>query len=506
MLDPIRAAQLFVIVLLESLFFLCQKRRGKLCFLHLVQAAAAKERCPLVFATLYLGGTLCNWSVNWLLISQVAWWCKMVVRNPMNLFQLALICMVLASFVLKCDAAEFSGINLYQSVSLYPGNLSSAPLGLSLSPDGGEAIVIDESGAYVWTKGKGLEPVYEINNYSFLPNPLDLPPNHRLLLNYSPGVSPILSSEQGYLVRLEAPDGYVGPALVSSDEVMRIAEGIADSSRHFPLAISANGATVVGDRFTNNGASAFVWTMEDGFIDLGDKSSSAVDVSDDGTIVTGNMKPEESLTRGKSVGFLWTADSGFTPIATQMQDVVFNPTAISGDGTLVVGQDRSDNSLRYMLWDDNAGLRYVDSIEGEFRIKINDLNYDGSRMVGSSALGPSPDINDIISGAELPPTHAVIWDADETVPHDLRQWLIDNYQLADELAGWRLLQANSISMDGNVIAGVGIDPNGNTQGWVVRIPEPATSMLATLALGMVVLVRRRVTGNNPLAGLRNHVG
>src|SRR5262249_30937849 len=37
--------------------------------------------------------------------------------------------------------------------------------------------------------------------------------------------------------------------------------------------------------------------------------------------------------------------------------------------------------------------------------------------------------------------------------------------------GWQLRSANGVSADGTVIVGDGIDPLGNVQAWIARLPE-----------------------------------
>ena len=41
------------------------------------------------------------------------------------------------------------------------------------------------------------------------------------------------------------------------------------------------------------------------------------------------------------------------------------------------------------------------------------------------------------------------------------------------MTGWNLQFANSMSDDGSVITGYGINPAGNTEAWVAVIPVPA---------------------------------
>jgi hypothetical protein len=53
-------------------------------------------------------------------------------------------------------------------------------------------------------------------------------------------------------------------------------------------------------------------------------------------------------------------------------------------------------------------------------------------------------------------------------------------QAGVDTSGWQLTSANGVSADGTVIVGTGIDPDGNSQGWIAHIPvsiggEPSTT-------------------------------
>jgi hypothetical protein len=62
-----------------------------------------------------------------------------------------------------------------------------------------------------------------------------------------------------------------------------------------------------------------------------------------------------------------------------------------------------------------------------------------------------------------------------------------------DLTGWQLMSTVDISDDGLVIAGNGINPLGQSEGWVVRleaIPEPATLVLFVVGACGIVMWRR----------------
>lgn len=81
---------------------------------------------------------------------------------------------------------------------------------------------------------------------------------------------------------------------------------------------------------------------------------------------------------------------------------------------------------------------------------------------------------------------AFIWD-DTNGMRSLRDVLANDCGL--DLTGWTLTVAQRISDDGLTIVGWGVNPNGNTEGWVATVPEPCT--LSLLTLGGLALRRKR---------------
>jgi len=164
---------------------------------------------------------------------------------------------------------------------------------------------------------------------------------------------------------------------------------------------------------------------------------------------------------------------------------------ISADGLVVVGYGHSASGQEAFRWKDLNGNGLVDPDEkldvhpefglgdlpgGDFKSIAYAVSCDGSTVVGS---GTSPD------GIE-----AFIWD-DSRGMRRLEDVLMDEYGLGpDEFdPDWTLTSAQDVSCDGSVIVGAGISPFGETQGWVVVVPEPAT--LSLLTLGGLAVLRRR---------------
>jgi hypothetical protein len=57
------------------------------------------------------------------------------------------------------------------------------------------------------------------------------------------------------------------------------------------------------------------------------------------------------------------------------------------------------------------------------------------------------------------------------------------------LGTWTLTSVTGISADGLTICGTGINPAGQTEGWVATIPSPTSG--SALGLTLILLRRRR---------------
>jgi hypothetical protein len=138
-------------------------------------------------------------------------------------------------------------------------------------------------------------------------------------------------------------------------------------------------------------------------------------------------------------------------------------TGLSADGSAAVGYTTvltgSVPRLRAFRWDATTGVVLLDVGVGFANGSYaRSTNVDASVVVGDyEAVGQSE-------------IRAFLWTATNDFV-DLREELVTNYGLANELAGWRLVVATDVSADGRTIVGQGINPLGCEQAFVVRFPS-----------------------------------
>jgi len=219
--------------------------------------------------------------------------------------------------------------------------------------------------------------------------------------------------------------------------------------------VSGDGSVAVGTCL-QTGNTAYRWAASTGSVSLGgfgggsDQQSTAVAISRDGAVIVGAGHP---VLTGS---VMWTADGNSTILGKLPGDTGATATAVSGDGSVVVGAsiDNSGNQ-RAFRWTQQTSM--VDLGEG-----INGL-------LGSVATSVSGNGRIVVGwGPTATGDAALIWDAE----HGLR--LLDAALLGDyqtQITGWKLTRATAISDDGQTIAGYGTNPQGQTEAWIVKLPN-----------------------------------
>jgi uncharacterized membrane protein len=274
--------------------------------------------------------------------------------------------------------------------------------------------------------------------------------------------------------------------------------------------MSSNGNVVVG----NVGAQPFRWEQSVGLQPITGLPNgfafSADVVSGDGRAIVLNAQPSQAegvyysnLIPGNA--FQWTATAGLTELAHLAGDAYSHGTASSFDGTTVVGNSVSIGPQgtyenHAMRW--NLGVAsQLDAPVGFSFSMAKDVSSDGKLVVGTASgqaerlpydLLLDPASESFVFPVVPTSDRAVIWDANGHA-FDLKTFLESRYGLGPRLAGWLLTDATSISDNGSVIAGRGIDPQRQSAIWVAElaIPEPHSAMIAVAAIALLVVHGQR---------------
>lgn len=260
--------------------------------------------------------------------------------------------------------------------------------------------------------------------------------------------------------------------------------------------VSMGGKTVVGRSFSHSqGEEAFRWTEENGMRGLGDLvhgtvltngrfASQANAVSDDGKVVVGQSATE----LGFGEAFRWTETEGMRGLG-DLPGGTFESTAraLSGNGQVAVGTGKTAVGFEAFRWTESTGMVALSPGVASF---ANDVSTDGRRIVGTQENQPvSWNEANELQVLPLPPGasqgrawavsgdgsviggrlttnegfRAFLWREGQgmiTIPA-----LLAEYGLA--APGWTFTGVESISTDGQVIAGFGLHPHGD--GWVIDL-------------------------------------
>ena len=260
-------------------------------------------------------------------------------------------------------------------------------------------------------------------------------------------------------------------------------------------AISWQGSVIVGESQTSEGMRAFRWTEQHGIESLGvlpgHDESMALGVSGDGQLiigessslyeelafrwVQGKMTPLGDLPGGKkqSIALAISADGktivghsssengteAFTWSDTQMvglgslggERFVSRAFAVSADGNVIVGDSICEKGPQAFRWTKESGMQGLGELPGgEFQSKADGVSADGQTIVGTATSE---------NGSE-----AFVWTAKAGM-RSLEKLL----KQQNLIEGWHLQEACCVSGDGKTIVGIGLNPKGESAGWIVTI-------------------------------------
>ena len=257
--------------------------------------------------------------------------------------------------------------------------------------------------------------------------------------------------------------------------------------------VSGDGSVVIGYGVTSAPTiwEAFRWNATDGMVGLGDFvendfHSEATDVSYDGSVIVGR-----SYTTSKPM--LWINGE-----LQYLEEELFGEAwGVSADGSMVVGSGDLNDVQQAFIWTQETGAVGLGAPDGGYSVAFK-ISADGNTVVGiqyssdfeafrwtgetgmeglgflsggnySNAKDVSDDGKTVVGvGNSADEYIAFIW-REETGMQSLKELLENEFGL--DLSGWVLIEATAISADGSTIVGIGINPDGNTEGWKAVIPS-----------------------------------
>jgi probable HAF family extracellular repeat protein len=233
--------------------------------------------------------------------------------------------------------------------------------------------------------------------------------------------------------------------------------------------VSDGAAVIVGSSEIAGGAvrHAYRWTAAGGMVDLGApggaaRSSRAFGVSASGDVVVGEgeFADANAISGFRSGAFRWTAAGGFQGLGALQPGFFSSATAVSADGTVVVGHggvsivlgNTETNGSRAFRWTQDGGLVPIGPLPGHRFADAAGLSDNGKIVVGTSSAG-NLDRNGV--GGLLRGTGSAFRWTEATGIQDLRQLLVD---AGVDMTGVALVAVTGISPDGQWITGQATTP------------------------------------------------
>ncbi len=324
------------------------------------------------------------------------------------------------------------------------GHLAPAP-GFSranaISPDGtiivGQASITPGPAAFMWTEADGMQPLPELAGGT-----------------YEASASAVTDS--GIMVGQSA--GFQGSEAVrwvggSLQQLGELSGGV-----YFSVAtgISSDASRVVGSSAAGPGVLACDWNPSIASLSLpaGVTLGSANAITPDGQFAVG-----EGLDSIGTVALVWLLSTPASlPRLIPTGDM--RALAISTDASTIVGAATTSNGSEAFR---RVGVTITplgDLAGGPVDSVARAVSGDGTVVVGRATTD---------AGSE-----AFLW-----TPTDGMRRLIDVASAGGAIvAGWTFIEATGISSDGRSIVGYGVDPNGRTQAWLLRLDETSPTCVA----------------------------
>lgn len=372
---------------------------------------------------------------------------EVVTLNKNLLRKVAIVCLAFISTIVLYTNPIFGHETNFQGLGDLPGGLYFSKA-FGVSPDGSVVVGQSNSGkgmeAFVWTPSEGMVGLGDFDEKKVFSLATAISANGTVV-----GRGRLANHPQAFRWTQEKGISDLGGTEASPVSTEA-------------LGISANGRVIVGNILgeNTNDKQAFLWTEQSGFKELGDlpggeKVSFAYAIASDDQVVVGRSKSANGIE-----AFYWTEKKGMVALGDLPGGEFFSTAlGVSSDGNVVVGFGTTRTGAQAFRWTQQTGMVWLGEVPG---VKAGsaafDASKDGSIIVGTITYGEAGD-------------EAFIWDSKSGFQH-LESVLKNKYGLKQELQGWTLEQALSMSEDGSTIVGFGVNPEGKREGWIARIKTP----------------------------------
>ena len=160
--------------------------------------------------------------------------------------------------------------------------------------------------------------------------------------------------------------------------------------------------------------------------------------------------------------FLWSETAGIRSLGKLPGYTDSGAGGVSDDGRIVVGTSFVLNKWGYpgdgeaFIWTEEAGMRGLGFLPNQTVSRATAVSGDGSLVIGNSGGVGDP----------------FLW-TESTGILNLQDVLEENFGLRSELEGWRLRQVWDISPNGRFLTGNAWRPDGDVEAWLVQLRSDA---------------------------------
>ena len=232
---------------------------------------------------------------------------------------------------------------------------------------------------------------------------------------------------------------------------------------------SDDGSVIVGTgdyTFNSSGiqsGEAFRWTQATGMVGLGHLAttgllySQAKGCSADGSVVVGTATTDQ----GREA-FRWTQATGMVALGDHPGGPVDSGAiSCSADGSTVIGWIRTATRYEPATWTQSTGWVSLGTLPVMGTDNYaTDCTPDGSIVVGTCNLIYGGLLGYEVSGESF------IRDAVNGMRNIKEELLLRG---VTSVVGWTLFGAHAIAADGKTITGIGLNPQGEYEGWIARL-------------------------------------